>query len=146
MRPFEGVAAVWLVFGGVVASACAPKAAPPRVFGERGAVDVLWTREDQALERAVKAHAKTETASYAFVRLRDGEALHRHDKSDMSMVLLSGRARVRIGASEVELSPGDVALIPRGVPHAVKNLSPEPITGFAVFSPPADPKDRIELE
>jgi quercetin dioxygenase-like cupin family protein len=111
-----------------------------------GPVDVVWTPEEEAQARAVRPYAKTESASYAFVRMQAGEALHRHDKSDLTMVMLRGHARVRIGARDVELWPGDVAQIPRGTPHAVANLSPEPIVGFAVFSPPGDPKDRVELE
>lgn len=128
------------------AAGCAGAAQAGTVHTPDGPVVVVWTADEAAEERSVRPLAKSETASYAFVRLGRKEALHRHDLSDATIVVLSGRARVRVGDHVVEMSPGDVVFIPRGTPHSVENLTPEPLEAFAVFSPQADPKDRIYLE
>jgi len=131
---------------GAVALGCASANEAGTVHTPDGPVHVVWAADEVAQERSVRPVAKSDTASYAFVRLGRREALHRHDRSDATIVVLSGKARVRVGNRDMEVSAGDVVFIPRGTPHSVENLTPEPLEAFAVFSPQADPKDRIYIE
>ena len=58
------------------------------------------------------------------VRLgRGGPPLHLHHHQDEFFIVEEGTFRVRIGALDYDLEPGDFAFGPRGVPHAFVNLS-----------------------
>jgi quercetin dioxygenase-like cupin family protein len=56
--------------------------------------------------------------------------------------VLGGRARVQLGEQIIEAKPGDVLLIPAGVPHSYATLGSEPYS-FLCLVPKAE--DRVEL-
>lgn len=56
--------------------------------------------------------------------------------------VLSGRAKVVLGEQTIEAGPGDVLLIPAGVPHSYETLGGEPYS-FLCLVPKAE--DRIEI-
>lgn len=56
--------------------------------------------------------------------------------------VLSGRATVQLGTQTIETRPGDVLLIPAGVPHSYRTLGDEPYS-FLCLVPKA--ADRIEI-
>jgi mannose-6-phosphate isomerase-like protein (cupin superfamily) len=48
----------------------------------------------------------------------DGEFVwHRHEREDELFLVLAGRLRMRFREREVELSPGQLIVVPRGVEH-----------------------------
>ena len=63
------------------------------------------------------------------------QAEHTHEGSDKVYLALSGACEVRIGTATRELQPGQVAIAPSGVAHAVKNASDERATLLVVMAP-----------
>lgn len=56
--------------------------------------------------------------------------------------VLSGRAKVVLGERTIEAGPGDVLLIPAGLPHSYATLGDEPYSFLCLI--PKD-EDRIEI-
>jgi len=63
------------------------------------------------------------------------QKVHAHQGSDKVYLVLQGRARVRVGDAEQELSPGQAALAPAGDPHGVTNATGEPVTLLVFMAP-----------
>jgi mannose-6-phosphate isomerase-like protein (cupin superfamily) len=59
--------------------------------------------------------------------------LHRHDYEEM-FIVHSGRGTYTVGDTTVEAGPGDVVLIPSGVPHKFANHSQETLYHTAVHA------------
>lgn len=60
---------------------------------------------------------------------------HAHDGSDKVYVVLEGRARVRVGTEEKELSAGQSALAPAGSDHGVTNPGPDRLALLVFMAP-----------
>jgi mannose-6-phosphate isomerase-like protein (cupin superfamily) len=75
--------------------------------------------------------------------LRDREPLHRHDLHDLLVVVMEGYGQMRIGTEERPIGERSIVYVPRGTPHAMRNTSGQPLTGYAVFTPPFDGQDRV---
>jgi len=69
--------------------------------------------------------------------LRPGQAqkTHRHEASDKIYYVLSGRAMVRVGAEERELTAGQAVLAPSGEDHGVRNATLESLTLLVFMAP-----------
>ena len=63
------------------------------------------------------------------------QAAHAHAGSDKVYSVLTGRCRVAIGSESRTLGPGEVAVAPAGVDHAVHNDSDAPATLLVVMAP-----------
>jgi mannose-6-phosphate isomerase-like protein (cupin superfamily) len=50
-------------------------------------------------------------------RLDGAFVWHRHEAEDELFLVVSGRLRIRLRDGEVELGPGQMAVVPRGVEH-----------------------------
>lgn len=50
----------------------------------------------------------------------DGPRLHRHDYEEV-FVVAEGRGSFVIGDEEIDAGPGDIVLVPAGVPHRFSN-------------------------
>ena len=61
---------------------------------------------------------------------------HVHNRVE-AYIFLTGRAKVMTGDEIEEVTTGDVAIAPRGTPHAIKVIGSEPLRFYAVNSPPA---------
>jgi mannose-6-phosphate isomerase-like protein (cupin superfamily) len=55
-----------------------------------------------------------------------GPALHRHAYDEI-LIVQEGRARVTVGDEELELGPGDIAVVPAGVSHRFVNVGDGPL-------------------
>jgi len=55
-----------------------------------------------------------------------GPSLHRHDYDEI-LIVQEGRARITVGGEERELGPGDIAVVPAGVPHGFVNVGDGPL-------------------
>ena len=89
---------------------------------------------------------RDDTSSSHLVQIRDREPLHLHQQHDLEVMVRRGRGTLQLGSELVELKPGGLIGIPRGTPHAFINHSSQPAVAFAVFSPPFDGKDTIEVD
>ncbi len=76
------------------------------------------------------ALCETERLLFDVYCLEPGQAqkVHAHDGTDKIYVALSGRPTVQLGDEERTLENGQAALAPAGVPHGVRNASPERAT------------------
>ena len=87
--------------------------------------------------------ARTETASYHVVQVRDREAPHRHAAHDLTVFVLRGRGTLTLGHTHIRLRAGDAVLIPRGTPHGFVNEGRGRAVTIAVFTPPLDAPDVV---
>jgi quercetin dioxygenase-like cupin family protein len=63
------------------------------------------------------------------------QAGHRHAVGDKLYYVVSGTARIRVGAEEREVHPGDLVCAPAGDDHAVENPGPERLVLLVVMAP-----------
>ncbi|MBM2575017.1 cupin domain-containing protein [Jannaschia sp. Os4] len=67
-----------------------------------------------------------------------GPPLHVHDGEHGVFTVISGRVRSRAGDDEFEAGPGDVPMIPLGVPHAFEGV--EDAVALVMLTPGAASK------
>jgi mannose-6-phosphate isomerase-like protein (cupin superfamily) len=85
-------------------------------------------------------------SSHHLVWIRDRERPHRHDRHDLFVVMLRGHGAMRLGDEERPVGTGSVLYVPRGSVHAFRNASGEVAAAYAVYVPPFDGRDRVDLE
>ncbi len=78
--------------------------------------------------------------------IRDGEVPHRHDRHDLFVVILKGHGGMRLGNDEQPVGQGSILYVPRGAPHAFRNLLGQPALAYAVYAPAFDGKDRVVVK
>lgn len=69
---------------------------------------------------------------------------HRHHTEHVA--ILEGHAHMLLGDDTLDIGPGDVISIPSGTPHAVWNVTGEPLKVMSVHAPAFDGKDRLPWE
>ncbi|MFQ5541576.1 MAG: cupin domain-containing protein [Candidatus Binatia bacterium] len=84
--------------------------------------------------------------SHHVVQVRDRESPHFHKEHDLTVVVLRGGGYLMFDKERVDLAPGDVLFIPRGVVHYFVNTFPQPSVALAAFTPPFDGKDTIAVK
>jgi len=62
-----------------------------------------------------------------------GTRLHRHDVEEV-IIVHAGRGTYTVGDTTVEAGPGEVVIIPAGVPHRFVNHTNEPLVHTGVFA------------
>lgn len=125
---------------------------PPAVldarFGQNRETVALEALETRALlgpgenQRVVEIGRDAHT-SHHVVSIRDRETPHRHDRHDLTVVILEGWGTMKIGEEERRVGQGSIVYVPRGTAHAFRNLSDAPAVAYAVYSPAFDGKDRV---
>lgn len=103
---------------------------------------VQWTAEQLDLDIAIQTVRTTPHASFHWVRARGAEKPHIHERTDMTVFVVSGKVVMHIGELHVDAAPGDVIDVPMGTPHWVENVHSEASTAFVIFSPAFNPADR----
>jgi mannose-6-phosphate isomerase-like protein (cupin superfamily) len=122
--------------------ACTPATAAPRVVSPGGsAAPVVWSDAEQQRDVAVRTLRTTDAASFHRVRLRRAEKPHEHERSDLTVFVLSGAVRMHFADRVVPVGAGDVVEIPRGAPHWAENVAEGPSEAYVVFTPAFDGKD-----
>jgi len=87
--------------------------------------------------------ARTETASYHVVQVRDGERPHRHATHDLTVLVLRGHGTLVLGRQRIPLRAGDAVLVARGTLHWFVNEGRGRAVALAVFTPPLDAPDNV---
>ena len=116
--------------------------------GGKGVSLDAWLKEhplkaDQAV--SLEELSRGETASAHIVQIRKQEPLHIHENHDATAIMLKGRGILWIGDRKLELRPGSIVTIPRGVPHSFTNQSQEPAVAYVMFNPAFDGKDFVPV-
>lgn len=88
---------------------------------------------------------RTSTVSLHVVQIRTAEQPHLHQHHDAVATLLKGHGTFVLGTDEMPLQAGATVTIPRGVRHYFVNEGREPAVALAVFSPPMDQPDWVEV-
>jgi mannose-6-phosphate isomerase-like protein (cupin superfamily) len=87
--------------------------------------------------------SRGEQSHNLLVQVRDREPLHLHADSDITVYLLRGHGKIRLGDRQLPVRAGDVMHIPRGTIHAFINEDREPAAALVVYSPAPGPEDRV---
>jgi mannose-6-phosphate isomerase-like protein (cupin superfamily) len=59
----------------------------------------------------------------AVVKVKGEFVWHRHDETDDVFLVLAGRLTIQLRERDVELGPGELFVVPRGVEHCPKAAS-----------------------
>ena len=65
----------------------------------------------------------------------DPTPLHVHTREEEAFYVLSGRLAVWVDGMEHVAEPGAFLLVPRGVPHAARRVTDEPVRTLTLVSP-----------
>jgi mannose-6-phosphate isomerase-like protein (cupin superfamily) len=66
-----------------------------------------------------------------------------HDEHDQTFVAISGEGKLSLGEEEVPLQAGDMAVVPKGVYHNLRNLGTGPLQLYSFCSPPHHPPGTV---
>jgi len=79
----------------------------------------------------------TQASGSNVLEVAPGCRLPRHtDSAEETIIVLDGRARVRVGDREDDLPAGGLALVPAAVPHEVRNAGQGPLRFVAMYAAP----------
>jgi mannose-6-phosphate isomerase-like protein (cupin superfamily) len=71
---------------------------------------------------------------------------HYHRETEELYYFVSGRGRIRLGAEESEVLPGDCVVIPPGTPHKLWNDGGEPLVLLCCCAPAYRDDDTVMTE
>jgi mannose-6-phosphate isomerase-like protein (cupin superfamily) len=107
----------------------------------------FWTEERCYIIES--ANASNDSLSIARVRVEPGitTQLHVLDDTDERYIIAEGRGRIEVGdLAAQEVGPGDVVLIPAGVPQRITNIGESDLIFYCVCTPPFQPSAYRQLE
>lgn len=107
---------------------------------------VEWVEAETKSDIAIRKLRETPEASFQIVRLNTAEKPHVHQRHDLTVFILRGRALMHLDNKEIPVRAGDVIDIPRGIPHWVENKSKAPSEVYAIFTPAFDGKDTVFID
>lgn len=87
----------------------------------------------------------SDSVSHHLVQIRSAEPLHIHENHDLTVCAYRGHGTLQLGTDRIPLNTGDIAFIPRGIPHAFRNESPIPAVAVVIFTPAFDGKDTVPI-
>lgn len=87
--------------------------------------------------RLIDEHVEYERMNARFNTLETDDAgrRHHHPGSDLLCYIVSGRLRLETPGGTDYLDPGDLALIPAGMDHAISKASQEALSFLEVYVP-----------
>jgi mannose-6-phosphate isomerase-like protein (cupin superfamily) len=107
---------------------------------------VEWTDKERGQIQSMKTlHSYSGTSVHA-LRLAGRSDSRVHDRTDLTVVVLSGRADVRLAGKWRTVNPGDIIEIPRGSPYQLDRLGSEPAEFYLIYYPPYDGKDLRNVD
>lgn len=87
----------------------------------------------------VKTHGPEVAGAYALMEeefWEESTPLHAHPGAEEAFYVLGGRVELWVDGATSEASRGAFIVVPRGVPHALRRLSVEPVRMLTIASPP----------
>jgi mannose-6-phosphate isomerase-like protein (cupin superfamily) len=76
----------------------------------------------------------TGDATTRVLQIKDALAVHTHSALDEVIYVVAGEGSVRLGTQATAISAGSLAVVPRGVPHALERKGRNPLTVLSVLS------------
>jgi quercetin dioxygenase-like cupin family protein len=84
----------------------------------------------------VRRHLVSGPESSVFlIRIPGGEEPHRHTRYDLTVMVVEGEGTLWLDGEPLSMRRGDIAHIPKDVPHHFINTGAGPATALGVFSP-----------
>ena len=68
------------------------------------------------------------------LQIRDALAVHTHAALDEVIYIVAGEGTVRLGTQSTPIAAGSLAVIPRGVPHALERRGRNPLTVLSMLA------------
>ena len=90
--------------------------------------------------------AGTETGGVELLRVDGTIPMHKHPKETHFVYIYKGRAKGTIGSVTAEVGPGQLVVIPSGVPHSFERIGDTPVEIIVFSTPPFNPNDTMFLE
>jgi mannose-6-phosphate isomerase-like protein (cupin superfamily) len=94
----------------------------------------------------VSLPSSNQSLAEATVPVGGATAAHLHRTSEEVYFFTAGRGRLRIGAEERDVLPGDCAVIPPGTEHKLRNMGDDPLVLLCCCSPPYADADTVVTE
>ena len=80
-----------------------------------------------------------------YMEMQPGDEINPHIHNRVEIYLfLTGRALVMSGEETAEVTTGDVALAPIGIPHAIRVIGSDPLRFYAFNAPPASTCPKVD--
>jgi mannose-6-phosphate isomerase-like protein (cupin superfamily) len=109
-----------------------------------------FTTKDGSEIRELLAHRNSciRQQSLAEARLAPGAATtpHYHPRTEEIYYLLSGCGRMRLGAEERDVGPGDAIAIEPGAIHTIANIGATPLIFLCCCAPAYEHSDTVLVE
>lgn len=100
-----------------------------------------WTDQELAANLVVRNLRASPEASFHVLRVRTELPMRLHKDSDLVLVVVGGKAELRLGDRTIPAAPGDVVEVPRGSPYGVVNRGRSAAIVYAVYTPGFNPDD-----
>ena len=100
-----------------------------------------WDENELQSSLAIRSLRRTPEVSFHLARIKTELSRRMHEKSDLLLVVVSGKLELSLGDETVRVAAGDVVEIPRGIPYAALNNTPEAGVLYEVFTPALAPDD-----
>ena len=84
---------------------------------------------------------KNDDSSHLIIQIRDREKPHIHETHDLTVIVKNGEGVLHLDKEELPMRKGDIAFIPRGVPHYFVNEDSKPSIAYVIFTPFYDGND-----
>src|SRR5262249_46849126 len=117
----------------------------PAIFAQNASEEFLTSERCHIIETY---HASGEVLSIARARVdpRISTKLHVMDGIHERYIITSGTGRIEVGGLPLqEVSPGDIVLIPAGVPQRITNIGTTDLIFYCVCTPPFQQSAYREL-
>jgi mannose-6-phosphate isomerase-like protein (cupin superfamily) len=107
---------------------------------------IEWSEAEQGQILAMhQLHSHAGTSAHA-LRLTGRTDSRVHDVHDLTVMVLSGTADVRLGGKWHNLVQGDIVEIPRGSVYLLDHTGSAPAEFYLIYYPPYDGKDLRMVE
>jgi quercetin dioxygenase-like cupin family protein len=111
------------------------------VDGKGLGFSTAWQSEDPTARwRSSPGHSPSTGAEHSgssILEIDPGHQLPRRtDSAEETIVVLAGIAEVHVGEEHARLSPGSLAVVPKCVPHEVRNAGDDVLRFVAVYAEP----------
>ena len=90
--------------------------------------------------------AETESGGVELLRIDDQIPKHMHQKETHFVYIYKGKAKGTVGDVAAEVGPGQLVVIPAGVPHSFERIGDTPVEIILFSSPPFVEKDIVWLD